>query len=115
MKAMMLTGIRKMEMREVPDPVILKREDVKIRMMVLGICGSDIHYFTRGQIGSQIVRYPFTVGHESAGEVIDTGSGVTRVRKGDIVAVEPAMWCGKCDQCLSGTRPGNYLPRRTTR
>jgi L-iditol 2-dehydrogenase len=102
MKAMMLTGIRAIEMREVPDPVLLNPEDVKIRIVALGICGSDIHYYTLGQIGSQKVTYPFTVGHESAGVVVETGPGVTRVRKGDLIAVEPAMWCGKCDQCLTG-------------
>jgi L-iditol 2-dehydrogenase len=102
MKAMMLTGIREMEMREVPEPVLKDPNDVKIRMLVLGICGSDIHYYTQGRIGSQKVVYPFTVGHECAGIVVETGSGVTRVRKGEIIAVEPAMWCGVCDQCLSG-------------
>jgi L-iditol 2-dehydrogenase len=102
MKAMMLTGIREMEMKEVPDPGLENPDDVKIRLLVLGICGSDIHYYTLGRIGSQIVKYPFTVGHECAGEVIDAGSAVKRVKKGDIVAVEPAMWCGSCDQCLSG-------------
>jgi len=102
MKAMMLTGIREMELKEVPDPIIVNPDDVKIKLLVLGICGSDIHYYTSGRIGSQVVKYPFTVGHECAGEVIETGPAVTRVRKGDIIAVEPAMWCGKCDQCLSG-------------
>ncbi len=102
MKAMMLTGIRKMEMREVPEPVIKNRNDIKIRMLVLGICGSDIHYYTNGRIGSQIVKYPFTVGHECSGIVTEAGPDVTRVRKGEIIAVEPAMWCGVCDQCLSG-------------
>jgi len=102
MKAMMLTGIREMEMKEVPDPVLKNQDDVKIKLLVLGICGSDIHYYTSGKIGSQVVKYPFTVGHECAGEVIETGPAVTRVRKGDIIAVEPAMWCGTCDQCLSG-------------
>jgi L-iditol 2-dehydrogenase len=102
MKAMMLTGIREMEMKEVPDPVLKNANDVKIRLLVLGICGSDIHYYTAGKIGSQVVKYPFTVGHECAGVVVDTGPEVTRVKKGDIIAVEPAMWCGTCDQCLSG-------------
>ena len=102
MKAMMLTGIREMELKEVPDPIIVNPDDVKIKLLVLGICGSDIHYYTSGRIGSQVVKYPFTVGHECAGEVIETGPAVTRLRKGDIIAVEPAMWCGKCDQCLSG-------------
>jgi len=102
MKSMMLTGIRKMEMIEVPEPVIVKPEDVKIKMSVMGVCGSDIHYFTMGRIGSQVVQYPFPVGHEGAGIVSETGKGVTKVRPGDLVAVEPSMPCGVCDQCLSG-------------
>ena len=102
MKAMMLTGIRQMEMKEVPDPVISNPSDVKIRMSVVGICGSDIHYYTHGNIGSQVVRFPFTVGHEGAGVVVETGSGVKRVNPGDKIAIEPAISCHKCDQCLAG-------------
>jgi L-iditol 2-dehydrogenase len=102
MKAMKLTGIRKMEMMEVPDPVITSPNDVKIRMTVVGICGSDIHYYTTGQIGSQVVDYPFAVGHEGAGVVVEVGSDVKRVKPGDSIAIEPAMPCWVCDQCLAG-------------
>lgn len=102
MKAMMLTGIRIMEMKNIPEPRIINPNDVKIKMSVLGICGSDIHYYTQGQIGSQKVQYPFTVGHEGAGIVTETGKSVTRVKKGDHIAIDPAMPCWKCDQCLTG-------------
>lgn len=102
MKAMMLTGIRQMEMKNIPDPVIMNPKDVKIKMSVVGICGSDIHYYTHGSIGSQIVEYPFTVGHEGAGVVIEVGKSVRRVSPGDRIAIEPAMPCWKCDQCLAG-------------
>jgi L-iditol 2-dehydrogenase len=102
MKAMMLNGIRQMEMREVPEPIITSPKDVKIKMKVLGICGSDIHYYTSGKIGSQTVVYPFTIGHEGAGVVVATGSAVKKVRPGDVIAIEPAMPCQECDQCLSG-------------
>jgi L-iditol 2-dehydrogenase len=102
MKAMMLTGIRKMSMKEISEPQIIKPNDVKIKMSVVGICGSDIHYYTQGQIGSQVVEYPFTVGHEGAGIVVETGKDVKRVRAGDILAIEPAMPCRECDQCLAG-------------
>lgn len=102
MKAMMLTGIRQMEMKEIPEPVLVNPNDVKIRMSVVGICGSDIHYYTKGQIGSQVVEYPFAVGHEGAGVVVETGPAVNRVKPGDQIAIEPAMPCRKCDQCLSG-------------
>lgn len=99
---MMLTGIRKMEMMDVPEPGIAGLKDVKIKMKVLGICGSDVHYYTQGNIGSQIVEYPFTVGHEGAGVVVETGSEVTRVSPGDVIAIDPAMPCFECDQCLAG-------------
>ena len=98
----MLTGIRQMEMRSVPDPVITRPDEVKIRMVALGICGSDIHYYTEGKIGSQEVRFPFTVGHEGAGIVEETGSEVKKVKPGDRIAIEPSLPCGKCDQCLTG-------------
>jgi len=99
MKAMVLTGIRQMEMKEFPMPEIINNTDVLIKMKVVGVCGSDVHYYTSGKIGSQIVQYPFPVGHEGAGEVIRIGSGVKRVKPGDRIAIEPAMPCGECDQC----------------
>jgi L-iditol 2-dehydrogenase len=102
MKSMMLTGIRQIEMIEVPEPVIVNPGDVKIKMLVVGVCGSDVHYFTKGKIGSQVVQYPFAVGHEGAGVVIEIGKGVSKVKPGDIIAVEPSMPCGECDQCLAG-------------
>lgn len=98
----MLTGIRQMEMMDIPEPHIVNDNDVKIKMSVLGICGSDIHYYTQGKIGSQVVTYPFTVGHEGAGIVVETGRKVTSVKPGDKVAIEPAMPCWECDQCLEG-------------
>lgn len=102
MKAMMLTGIRQMEMMEVPTPMIVNDTDVLVRMKVVAVCGSDVHYYVSGKIGSQVVKYPFPVGHECAGIVEKIGKGVTLVKPGDRVAIEPAMSCGKCDQCVAG-------------
>jgi len=102
MKAMMLTGIKKMEMKNIPEPVLIKPSDVKIKMSVVGICGSDIHYYTEGQIGSQKVQYPFAIGHEGAGVVVEAGRAVKRVRPGDHIAIDPAMPCWECDQCHAG-------------
>lgn len=98
----MLTGIRAMEMREAPDPELAGPKDVLIRMLTVGVCGSDVHYYTTGRIGSQVVQYPFTVGHEGAGVVERVGDAVARVKPGDVVAIEPAMPCWTCDQCLAG-------------
>ncbi len=102
MKAMALTGIRQMEMVEIPMPEIQHENDVLIKMKVVGVCGSDVHYYTQGKIGSQVVKYPFPVGHEGAGEVIEVGSAVTALQPGDRIAIEPAMPCGECDQCKVG-------------
>jgi L-iditol 2-dehydrogenase len=102
MKAMMLTGIRQMEIRNIPEPMLLNANDVKIKMSVVGVCGSDIHYYTQGKIGSQVVKYPFPVGHEGSGIVVEVGHKVSRVRPGDEIAIDPAMPCWKCDQCLAG-------------
>jgi len=102
MKAMVLTGIRRMEMRDLPAVHIGNTNDVLLKIDVVGICGSDVHYYRSGRIGSQTVRYPFVVGHECAAIVEKVGSGVTRVKPGDRVAVDPAISCGECDQCRAG-------------
>lgn len=102
MRAMVLTGIRQMEMQDLPMPEIKNGTDVLIKMKVVGVCGSDVHYYTTGKIGSQVVQYPFSVGHEGAGEVISIGTEVTTVKPGDRIAIEPAMPCGECDQCKAG-------------
>lgn len=102
MRAAVLTGIRSMDVRDVPDLTVRNADDVLIRMVTVGVCGSDVHYFTAGRIGSQVVQYPYTVGHEGAGIVEAVGAGVSRVKPGDRVAVDPAISCFACDQCLAG-------------
>jgi len=102
MKTLVLTGIGKIEMIDRPKPRINKPEDVLIRINSVGVCGSDVHYFTKGKIGSQVVEFPFAVGHECSGIVVETGTSVTRVKPGDLVAVDPGIHCGTCDQCLAG-------------
>ena len=102
MKSMMLTGIKEMEMKEVPTPAVVNSHDVLVRLKVVAVCGSDVHYYVSGKIGSQVVQYPFPVGHECAGVVEKVGEAVTRIRPGDRIAVEPAMPCGVCDQCKAG-------------
>lgn len=102
MRKSVLTGINKIEIIEAPIPEIRKENDVLIRMAVVGVCGSDIHYYKTGRIGSQVVQYPFTVGHEGAGIVEAVGKSVTSVKPGDRIAVEPSVACGHCDQCKAG-------------
>jgi len=102
MRTMVLTGIRKIEMIDRKQPEIKTPDDVLIKIKSVGVCGSDVHYFTEGKIGSQVVEFPFAVGHECSGIVVETGSSVTRVKPGDLVAIDPSIHCGTCDQCMSG-------------
>jgi L-iditol 2-dehydrogenase len=71
-------------------------------MAAVGICGSDVHYYVTGKINRQVVEYPFVLGHEGAGVVAEVGPGVTKVKPGQRVAIEPAMPCFDCDQCRIG-------------
>lgn len=102
MKQVVLTGIREMGMREIPNPEILHPEEVKIKMSTIGVCGSDIHYYAEGKIGTQVVQYPFPVGHECSGIIEEVGEKVSNVKVGDLVVVDPSVHCGECDQCLAG-------------
>ncbi|NWF88519.1 MAG: alcohol dehydrogenase catalytic domain-containing protein [Ignavibacteriaceae bacterium] len=102
MKAALLTGIRQFEIREVPSPKIIKETDVLVKIKTVGVCGSDIHYYTTGRIGSRVVQFPFVIGHEAAGIVQNIGNKVTRVKPGQRIAIDPAVSCGHCDQCKAG-------------
>ncbi len=101
MQAALLTGIGEFTLREVPAPQIEREDEVLVRIRMVGVCGSDLHYFTSGRIGAALVDFPFVIGHEAAGEVEAVGAGVTRVRPGERIAIDPARSCGHCDQCLS--------------
>jgi L-iditol 2-dehydrogenase len=102
MKAAVLTGIRQMEVRDVPDPAIKKDTDVLLKVEQVGVCGSDVHYYETGRIGSQVVQFPFILGHECAATVAKVGRGVKRVKVGQRVVVEPAVSCHGCEQCKAG-------------
>jgi L-iditol 2-dehydrogenase len=102
MKAALLTGIKQFEIKQIPEIGIVNDTDVLIRIKTVGVCGSDIHYYTTGRIGSQIVEFPFIIGHEAAGIVEKIGNKVTCVKPGQRIAIDPAVSCGHCDQCLAG-------------
>jgi L-iditol 2-dehydrogenase len=102
MRAAILIGIRQIEVRDVPKPALKKDTDVLLRVTSVGICGSDLQYYSTGRIGGDVVQFPFVIGHECTAEVDDVGSGVENVKPGDRVVVDPAVSCGTCDQCIAG-------------
>jgi L-idonate 5-dehydrogenase len=67
-----------------------------------GICGSDLHYYKHGGFGVIRLKEPMVLGHEVAGEVTEIGSGVSRVKVGDVVALNPSRPCNSCEYCLRG-------------
>ncbi|MFC3683132.1 L-idonate 5-dehydrogenase [Hydrogenophaga luteola] len=75
---------------------------VRLRLGAGGICGSDLHYYQHGRAGAFAIRAPFVPGHEASGVVEAIGPGVTRVRPGQKVAVNPAHPCGLCPACRAG-------------
>lgn len=77
--------------------------EVLVRLRAVGVCRSDLHYYEHGRIGNQVIRrWPQVLGHEPAGEVAGWGRGVRGFRRGDRVAVEPAIPCGRCRECRAG-------------
>jgi len=101
-KAAFLTGLRQMEIRDTPEPQLKGPHDVRLRIDAVGVCGSDVHYYTAGRIGSDVVKFPFIMGHECAGTVKEVGTEVRGLHPGQRVAIDPLISCGQCDQCRAG-------------
>ena len=80
------------EFRDVPIPEI-RDDQVLVKMMRLGICGSDIHVY-HGK--HPYTKYPVTQGHEVSGEIVQVGSAVKGLEVGQKVVLEPQVTCGKC-------------------
>src|SRR5580700_915428 len=76
--------------------------EVQVRIESVGICGSDLHSYTEGAVGSMPNVYPMVLGHEPAGRIVKTGAGVSGLATGDRGALEPALYCYHCEFCLSG-------------
>jgi L-idonate 5-dehydrogenase len=84
---------------------------VQIRVRAGGICGSDLSYYFKGKSGDFAVREPFVLGHEVAGEIAALGEGVSDLRVGQRVAVNPGLNCGTCRYCVKGM-PNHCLNMR---
>ncbi|KAF2621493.1 sorbitol dehydrogenase-like protein [Macroventuria anomochaeta] len=76
--------------------------EVLLHIKATGVCGSDIHFWRTGRIGSLVVEGDCILGHEAAGIVLQCGEGVTNLKPGDRVAVEPGIPCGECFLCQDG-------------
>jgi len=104
MKALVLEEKLHLSIREISLPLNMGPHDVRIRIGRVGICGSDVHYYTHGRIGPFVVNAPMVLGHEAAGIVIEVGSEVSDLKVGDRVCMEP----GIPDMTSRASREGHY-------
>lgn len=102
MKALALTSPRKVEVVELEMPRI-KDSEVLIKILGVGVCGSDLSVFEGHR---QVPSYPWIMGHEGVGEIVEIGSNVNGHKIGDRVVIEPNYCCFKCQPCLSGDTSG---------
>jgi L-iditol 2-dehydrogenase len=99
--AAVMPELGRIELQDVPEAALGPR-DALVSIEAVGVCGSDVAYFTVGRIGDWVVDGPIILGHEAAGQVVAIGPGVTRVAIGDRVAIEPGKPCRDCRDCLAG-------------
>ena len=91
MDALVLEKKGQLALRDIDLPETLGPHDVRIALHTVGICGSDVHYYTHGAIGPFVVREPMVLGHEASGTVIEVGDAVTNLAVGDRVCMEPGI------------------------
>ncbi|MHB9033295.1 MAG: zinc-dependent alcohol dehydrogenase [Anaerolineae bacterium] len=101
MKALRLFGPRDLRLVNEAQPIPVPNE-VLLHVKAVTVCHSDIHYYRDGRIGDTISTVPLVLGHEFSGEVVQAPAGAANIQVGDLVAVEPAVSCGHCRECLEG-------------
>jgi (R,R)-butanediol dehydrogenase/meso-butanediol dehydrogenase/diacetyl reductase len=108
MRAAVFHGREDLRLEDVPEPSP-RPDEVKLKVLYNGICGSDLHEYYHGPITTRTSPHPLTgvknpviMGHEMCGEVVAAGSAISDLRVGDRVAVEPVETCGHCLYCTTG-------------
>ena len=91
MKALILEEKNRIQIRDFQIEETMGPDDVKIQIKNVGICGSDIHYYSHGAIGSFVVKEPMVLGHEASGIILETGANVNHLKPGDKVCMEPGI------------------------
>ncbi len=92
-------GELRLEDRPVPKPAA---DEVLIKVLSVGVCGSDVHYYQHGRIGDFVVDTPLVLGHEASGVIVAVGSAVDPARIGERVSIEPQRPCRACEYCRAG-------------
>lgn len=100
-RAAVMYDTHDIRLEEVPVPGLAPKE-VLVEIEAVGVCGSDMHYYEEGRIGSFVVREPLILGHESMGTIVGLGEEVTKHEVGERVALEPGVPDGTCRECRAG-------------
>lgn len=103
MKGAFMRGLDNMIIKEIPKPKASKG-NVVVSLEYIGVCGSDVHYYHSGRVGAYEVdlSQDYMLGHEAAGTVVEVGEGVTHLKVGDRVCLEPGVVDGTCEFCKEG-------------
>ncbi|KRD91708.1 butanediol dehydrogenase [Bacillus sp. Root147] len=109
MKALRWHGVKDVRLEHIAEPTVSQGK-VKIKVECCGICGSDLHEYTAGPIFIPTEephplskdKAPVVLGHEFSGQVVEIGEGITNVKVGERVVVEPIYACGECEGCKQG-------------
>ena len=109
MQALRFHAARDLRIEDVPAPSGPGDDEVVVRVVTCGICGTDLHEYVAGPIVTPVHPHPLTgaqnpqiLGHEFSGEVVAVGQAVSRVGVGDRVAIMPLAYCGHCAYCSRG-------------
>ena len=89
--ALVLERQHELALRDIDLPLAVGPGMVKIAIHTVGVCGSDVHYYTHGRIGPFVVNAPMVLGHEAAGTIVEVSAGVTHLAIGDRVCMEPGI------------------------
>ncbi|MFK0278670.1 L-idonate 5-dehydrogenase [Ensifer sp. NPDC090286] len=104
MRAVVAHAAHDLRLEEWPEEADPSEGEVLIHVAAGGICGSDLHYYHNGGFGTVRLREPMILGHEASGTVAALGRGVTGLAPGDLVAINPSLPCGHCEECQRGLR-----------
>src|SRR5579863_4410857 len=92
-----------LSLQDIPEPTF-GINDVLIRVLRTGICGTDVHIYDWDSWAQQTIRVPMTIGHEFVGEITAVGSNVIDFHPGELVSGEGHVVCGRCRNCMAGDR-----------
>src|SRR6202163_3233230 len=96
-------GNRGLWLEDVAEPEV-GLSDVKVRVLLTGICGTDLHIYEWDAWAKSTIPVPMVIGHEFVGEIVAVGANVSDFHPGELVSGEGHVVCGRCRNCLAGRR-----------